>query len=93
VGSSIKLDDQLPFVAVEVCDVSANCYLAPELAAHQLAIPQQLPECRLGLGLLGSQLTDPLALFFRGKRRAKTVEGTRKSHCRMLSDSPSPGRV
>jgi hypothetical protein len=68
VDSSIELDDQLPFMTVEVCDVSANRDLAPELAAHQLAVPQHLPKCRLDLGLLGSQLPYPLTLFLWGKR-------------------------
>ena len=39
VDSAIQLDDQLPFVAVEVDDVAANRYLAPELFADQPPIP------------------------------------------------------
>ena len=91
--SSIQLDDQLAFVAIEVGDIAADRNLTPELAADQLAVPQQLPECRLGLGLLGSQPADPLPLLLMGKRWPETVEGTRKRHDRMLSDSPSPGWV
>jgi hypothetical protein len=72
--TTIQLDDQLPFDAGEVREVTAHRLLAPELVAVEPSIAQGLPQTSFGIGRGFAQLTrphpDPLPQAGEGTRRS-----------------------
>ena len=85
VNPAVQLDDQLPFMTVEIGHIASDRNLPSELGTQQLAIPQQLPERRFRFGLCFPQPPTPRSLLLRRTSRRKAIQRSRKRHAEIVS--------